>query len=160
MVFACNGLFSDFTNQSSVGTPYANVLSNLENQIVTALNRGVLVTPAIGKIPAKLTTNDSKDWSRQTDWYKPGTTYNEFSCFVHTAQIPNASGHSIPISYAPFNSRTSGGGLTMSAAYGFAFDESSQVGDLTLVPSKFDGTVTPGSIITFTFGPWINSICP
>ena len=165
MVFSNDGFFTDRATQYSqkTGGPlaaYLDVLSNLENQIVTALNRGVLVTPANGKILAKLTTNDSKDWSKQTGWYTPGTTYNEYSCFVHTVQITNAaSGHSIPISYAPFNSRKSGGGLTMSAAYGFAFDESSQVGDLTLVPSKLDGTVTPGSIITFTFGPWIDSSC-
>jgi len=165
MVFSCDGLFTDQDLQSVPTTAgdqfeYRNVLSNLENQIVTALNRGVVVTPAIGKNPAKLTSIDSKDWSTQTGWYTPGTTYNEFSCFLHTAQIKNASGHDIPISYAPFNSRNSGGGFIMSAAYGFAFDESSQVGDLTLVPSKLDGTVTPGSIITFTFGPWIDSSCP
>ena len=165
MVFSNNGFFSDADDQFSqkTGNPllaYRDVLASLENQIVTALNRGVLVTPANGKHAAKLTTIDSKDWSIQTDWYKTGTTYNEFSCFVHTAQIPNARGGHIPISYTPFNPGNSGAGFPMSGAYGFPFDENSQVGDYSQVPSKLDATVNPGSIITFTFGPWIDSICP
>ena len=166
MVFGNDGFFADSLIQYNLYDPtgYQNVLFNLENQIVTALNRGVLVTPETKTTPAKLTTSDSKNWSIQTDWYTPGTTYNEYSYFVHTATIPNpnASGDPIPISYTPFNPRTSGSGILMSAAYGFGYDENSQVGDLTQVASKFDATVTPGSILTFTLGPWTgsNPACP
>ena len=50
----------------------------------------------------------------------------------------------------------------MGAAYGFAYDENGGPMPPVIggpeVPSKFDGTVSPGCSVQVTLGPWFSAL--
>jgi hypothetical protein len=83
MVFGNDGVFTDYGVQllpGSTATTYdattAGILANLENQIVSALNRGVATR-----------FNDTADWQNANNFYQPGEVYNQYAQFLHQQQI-------------------------------------------------------------------------
>lgn len=83
MVFGNEGVFTDYAAQFVSGsstTTYdattAGILANLENQIVSALNRGVATK-----------YNDTADWQNASNFYPFGQTYNQYAQFLHQQQI-------------------------------------------------------------------------
>lgn len=161
MVLGNEGFFADSSIQFPSNPASASVLASLENFLVTALNRGVGV--AAGALhPATTPGNNGTSlfWGTQQNWYPAGATQNLFSLFMHVGAVPvpGHSGAGVPIFLQPYQATTDARGQTMGAAYGFAYDENggpvppAPVGPE--VPSKFDGTVTPGSSIQITLGPW------
>ncbi len=160
MVFGNSGVFADNTIQFAANTPEASVLGNLENQVVSALNRGVGVVPAALN-PAG-SGGTSAIWGDQRTWYPSGAVQNLFSLFMHVGQIGGE-----PIFFRPLDAATfpNARGQVMGSAYGFAFDENGgPVGPAPSgqpeVPSKFDGNVTPGATLDVTFGPWKKAAAP
>jgi hypothetical protein len=154
MVFANSGVFADNTVQFASGTATATVLGNLENQIVSALNRGVALNATALNPGAAGGT--SAIWGDQTYWYPASATQNIFSLFMHNGQISG-----VPIFFQPTGASTwpNARNQTMGSAYGFAYDENggpvppAPVGQPE-VPSKFDQNVPVGATIQITFGPW------
>jgi hypothetical protein len=80
MIFGNDGVFSDYGAQlvpGSTTTKYdattAGTLAGLENQVVSAINRGVVLMP-------------TSDWSDPTKFYTTGT-FNEYAQFLHQQQI-------------------------------------------------------------------------
>ncbi len=160
MVLGNSGVFADNTIQFAANTPEASVLGNLENQVVSALNRGVGVVPEALN-PAG-SGGTSAIWGDQRTWYPSGAVQNLFSLFMHVGQIGGE-----PIFFRPVDAATfpNARGQVMGSAYGFAFDENGgPVGPAPdgqpEVPSKFDGDVPPGATMDITFGPWKKAIAP
>lgn len=149
MVFGNEGVFADGAAQFPSDSASSTVLENLENQIVTALNRGVATLgPASGN-PGYT----SAYWFTETNWYPAGKPQNLFSLFMHTGKIAKVGIFTQP-SPAAKNAR----GQLMGQAYGFAFDESpavvSGLSTQPPVPSKFDPAPAGTTAITVTLGPW------
>ena len=154
MVLGNSGVFADSTIQFAANTPEASVLGNLENQVVSALNRGVAVAAAALN-PAG-SGGTSAIWGDQRTWYPSGAVQNLFSLFMHVGQVGGE-----PIFFRPVDAATfpNARGQVMGSAYGFAYDENGgPVGPAPVgqpeVPSKFDGNVPPGATMDVTFGPW------
>lgn len=160
MVFANSGVFADSTIQYAADPAAASVLGNLENQLVSALNRGV-ANHASALNPAS-PGGTSEIWGDQRTWYPPGVPQNLFSLFMHAGQISG-----VPIFFRPLDAGTwpNARGQVMGSAYGFAFDENggpippAPVGQPE-VPSKFDQNIVPGSSMAITFGPWAATPTP
>ncbi|VTS06964.1 beta-1,3-glucanase family protein [Tuwongella immobilis] len=82
MVFACDGVFAD--NVARFGAPndaapdtnslYSQILANLENQLVSALNRGV-------------SDLNPSQWQDPTNYYRPGSKSNFYSGFLHQGGV-------------------------------------------------------------------------
>jgi len=157
MVFGNAGFFADSSIQLTPNSAPASVLASIENYIVSALNRGVGV--ASGALNPAVTPGNngtSAYWGTQANWYPAGATQNLFSLFMHTALAGGT-----PIFIRPAGATTNAQGQTMGSAYGFAYDENGgpvpPAPNGPEVPSKFDGTVTPGSTIQLTLGAWTAS---
>ncbi|MEN6438980.1 MAG: hypothetical protein ABFD97_10395 [Syntrophobacter sp.] len=149
MVFGNYGLFADAAVQFPSDGDSQAVLGNLENQIVSALNRGVAnLAPATG--PAGRTSNY---WYKEAKWYPEGPAQNLFSLFMHTGRIAKT-----PIFVRPNPATRNARGQLMGQAYGFAYDESpavlQKIGSQPPVPSKFDPTPAGTTTATITLGPW------
>ena len=83
MVFGNDGVFTDYGTQllpGSTSATYdagtATILANLENQIVSALNRGIATK-----------YNDTADWQAVGNFYPSGQVYNQYAQFLHQEQI-------------------------------------------------------------------------
>lgn len=156
MVFANQGLFA-FTG-GVTNADDQNVLLNLQNQIVTAFNRGVANSgPTTGSAGYS-----SMHWGDESKWYPEGVTQNLFSLFmhtgVHTTNVISGSS-TLPIETAIFmqdpNSAQCARGTTMGQAYGFAYDENPMfVASAADVPSKFDPAPADTTEMKITLGDW------
>ena len=63
------------------------VALNLQNQIVSALNRGVVLSGPNGGVPGY----SSEYWGTETNWYPANKTQNLFSQFMHKGTIAGTS---------------------------------------------------------------------
>lgn len=149
MVFGNIGVFADDVVQFPSDGDSQTVLANLENQIVTALNRGVATLGPASGSPGY--TSDY--WNRETGWYPRGKPQNLFSLFMHTGQVGKT-----PIFVQPNPRVQNARKEFMGQAYGFAYDESPGpvpgVASQPAVPSKFDPAPAGTTTATITLGPW------
>ncbi len=151
MVFANAGVFA---YAGSYSGDEKTVVLNLQNQLVSALNRGVANTaPSSGA-----DGYSSKYWGTQTNWYPAGATQNLFSLFMHTGTV-SAGADVIPIFIQAKGSTTCARGTTMGQAYGFAYDENAgpvppAPQGQPEVPSKFDPLPSGANVLTITLGAW------
>ena len=163
MVFANAGVFAYSGNYSA---EQATVVLNLQNQLVSALNRGVA-----NAAPTSGTDGySSQYWGTQTNWYPANKTQNLFSLFMHTAvvdttvykienEIVDEISGKIPIFIQAANSTACAQGTTMGQAYGFAYDENAgpvppAPQGQPEVPSKFDPLPSGANVLTITLGAW------
>lgn len=133
------------------------VALNIQNQLVSALNRGVANSAPTSGTPGYT----SLYWGTQTNWYPATTVQNLFSLFMHTATVavtkPVAA--NVPIFIQAPNSTTCARGTTMGQAYGFAYDENAgpippaPTGQPE-VPSKYDPLPVGTKGLTVTLGEW------
>ena len=151
MVFANAGVFAYSGGYSA---DEATVVLNLQNQLVSALNRGVAnAAPNSGA-----DGYSSKYWGTQTNWYPSDTRQNLFSLFMHTATV-SAGTENIPVFIQATGSTTCARGTTMGQAYGFAYDENAgpvppAPQGQPEVPSKFDPLPSGADVLTITLGAW------
>ncbi|QSQ19108.1 hypothetical protein JY651_27580 [Pyxidicoccus parkwayensis] len=170
-VFANDGVFNDSSvnvlieqNVSTSPTP-VQVALGLQRDIVSALNRGIALAAPTGS--TNRTAGDtSYYWGTESNWYPlelsdTGTSQvqNQFSLFMHTAQVSVPNVGNVPIFTQPPAPVATPKNLVMGQAYGFAFDESpvhapSNLQNQPTVPSKFDPTPAGTSVVTLTLGPW------
>jgi hypothetical protein len=151
MVFANAGVFAYSGNYP---TEQATVVLNLQNQLVSALNRGVanVISDAGGD------GYSSQYWGTQTNWYPSDTTQNLFSLFMHTATV-TAGADEIPLFIQATGSTACARGTKMGQAYGFAYDENAgpvppAPQGQPEVPSKFDPLPSGANVLTITLGAW------
>jgi hypothetical protein len=146
MVFANNGVFAD-PSANAINGGNSTIALNLQNQIVSALNRGVAIAP--GAIGGGAAGYSSAYWGTESNWYPANTTQNLFSKFMHTGQVAGT----------PIFTQPAGAMNGMGQAYGFAYDENpgpvppAPVGQPS-VPSKFDPVPNGTTTVTVTLGPW------
>lgn len=151
MVFANAGVFA---YAGSYTGDEKTVVLNLQNQLVSALNRGVAnAAPSSGA-----GGYSSEYWGTQTNWYPSNTTQNLFSLFMHTATVC-AGTDEIAIFIQTAGSTTCARGTTMGQAYGFAYDENAgpvppAPQGQPEVPSKFDPLPSGANVLTITLGAW------
>lgn len=150
MTFAGIGLFADGPFRYPNDENLQIVVNGLENQISTALNRGVAVKTFTDTSSKGHTT---KNWGVETNWYPSGEPQNLFSYFMHTAKV-----NGINIFSLPKNSVQSARGDVMAKAYGFAYDEN-PVGNSNQVqpqvPSEFPGAYPKGTTkLKLVLGTW------
>lgn len=124
MVFANNGTFADSATRAGLSLAQQQILGNLENQMVSALNRGVSLLPGYITPPSGTSSHDGLgDWLDSTQYYKTGpgnsqtTTWNHYAQFFHSDKISidgknygfaydDQQGHASDIAVANFNSVT------------------------------------------------------
>ena len=150
MTFAGIGLMADGTFRYS-NAKSQTVVNGFENQISTALNRGVAVvnyTKTGQKNKPGFTTDN---WAVETNWYPKGQPQNYFSYFMHTATVGKTH-----IFTCPVDSVQSARGDYMSMAYGFAYDENPMHSiPGPQVPSEFPGVFPAGTVkLEIELGPW------
>ena len=148
MVFANAGVFA-YTNYS--GDELAVVL-NLQNQLVTALNRGVANAAPNSGSPGY----SSAYWGTQTNWYPLNVAQNLFSLFMHTGLTGRTP---VPIFIQAPGSTTCARGTTMGQTYGFAYDEDAgpvppAPANQPNVPSEFNPLPAGANVVTITLGSW------
>ncbi len=152
MVFGNSGVFADSHVQES-NADRQTVLANIENQLVSALNRGVAnLGPTSGAAGYS-----SAYWGTETYWYPSTTTQNLFSLFMHTGVV-TVDGISTPI-FLQNNPVNCARNVAMGQAYGFAFDENPgpvppAPNGQPEVPSKFDPVPENTTTMTITLGAW------
>ena len=157
MVFGNTGFFADANLQGITGRLVAT-MGNVENQIASALNRGVAVVPgSSGPLSPSSTGYATEYWGTETNWYPIGQPENLFSWFLHTAVIDTD-----PIYSRPRNAARDHNGALMGSAYGFAFDENPGPippvpPNQPQVPSKFDPVPKGTDTITVTLDPWYSA---
>ncbi len=149
MTFAGIGLFADGAFRYTDANDQV-VVNGIENQLSTALNRGVALLQSTDTTSAGRTT---KNWGDETKWYPAGTSQNLFSYFMHTAIVNGKHIFSLPK-----NAVKSSRGVFMAKAYGFAYDENpiggTQKGQPE-VPSEFPGSYPKNTTqLKLTLGPW------
>lgn len=149
MTFAGSGLFADGGIRYPNNANLQVILNGLENQLTTALNRGVALTKAVGSEKGRTTTL----WGKERSWYPAGTIQNLFSYFMHTAKVKGKN-----IFSPPTNAVESARGDKMAQAYGFAYDENPiefKKTNQPPVPSEFTGTYPTGTTqLRLVLGPW------
>lgn len=162
MVMANSGVFADSTTQFPSAVGSATVLGNLENQIVSAFNRGVAVNATALNPPSIPAGGTSAVWGDQMNWYPASAVQNLFSLFMHVGSIGGS-----PIFFQPANASIwpNARGQVMGSAYGFAYDEDGgpippAPSGQPEVPSKFDQNVPVGATIQITFGQWTSAATP
>ncbi|MDR3636899.1 MAG: beta-1,3-glucanase family protein [Isosphaeraceae bacterium] len=75
MVFGNAGVFADNLDQfPNAGSASSKILGNIENQIVSAMSRGVALLPY-------------SSWSDSTKFYAPGATANWYAAYLHQATV-------------------------------------------------------------------------
>lgn len=147
MVFAGIGLMADGSYRYSNSNSQV-VVNGIENQISTALNRGVaVVNYGTAASPGYTTDN----WASETSWYPTGQPQNYFSYFMHTAKVGG-----VPIFTQPPGAVQSARKDYMSMAYGFAYDENPMHSiPGPQVPSEFSGAFPAGTTqLSIVLGPW------
>lgn len=133
------------------------VALNIQNQLVSALNRGVANSaPASGD--AGYT---SKYWGTQTNWYPKDTVQNLFSLFMHTGTVAvtKPTPANVPIFIQAPGSVKCARGTVMGQAYGFAYDENAgpvppAPAGQPEVPSKYDPLPVGTKEVVVTLGEW------
>jgi hypothetical protein len=73
-VFANTGVFADNTYQEPSNLGLSTLLGAVENQIVSAMNRGVAL-------------HAYADWSDPTKFYTAGTTANWYAAYLHQSSV-------------------------------------------------------------------------
>mgnify|MGYP003325531992 CR=1 FL=1 len=151
MVFANAGVFAYSAGYSA---DQSVVLLNLQNQIVSALNRGIANAAPMAGVDG----HTSEYWGTQAHWYPAGTTQNLFSLFMHTATVPIGKDH-VPIFIQSKNSVKCARGTIMGQAYGFAYDENAgpvppAPSGQPEVPAKYDPLPKGANVLTITLGAW------
>lgn len=152
MTFAGIGLFADgafrYPGTSDKQVNIQTVVNGLENQISTALNRGVALLKPNNTSTKGRTT---KIWAIETNWYPKGEPQNYFSYFMHTAKIGNTN-----IFTLPKDAVKSARGAFMGRSYGFAYDEN-PIGGYggAQVPSEFSADFPKGTTkLELVLGAW------
>jgi hypothetical protein len=154
MVFGNTGFFADAALQGLIGVP-KDTLGNIENQIVSAFNRGVAVLAgSSGPLSPSSNGQATQYWGTESNWYPAGQPENLFSWFLHTALIKTDA-----IFARPPNPAKDNRGNVMGSAYGFGFDEDPGPSppvpsNQPTVPSKFDPVPEKTTKITVTLDPW------
>jgi hypothetical protein len=152
MVYAGIGLMADGPARYPADTTAQIVVNGLENQLSTALNRGVGVKSFKGNKTEGRTTIY---WATETNWYPKGVPQNYFSYFMHTAKTKGG----VNIFSFPKDSVMSARKEYMAMAYGFAYDENpNPKGGLNQpqVPSEFSGSFPKSTTkLTLELGPWL-----
>lgn len=151
MVFANAGVFAyseGYTADQSA------VVLNLQNQIVSALNRGIANSAPMAGVDG----HTSEYWGTQVHWYPKGKTQNLFSLFMHTATV-TVGKEQIPIFIQAKNSVKCARGTVMGQAYGFAYDENAgpvppAPAGQPEVPAKYDPLPKGAKVLTITLGAW------
>ncbi|MEI8381916.1 MAG: beta-1,3-glucanase family protein [Planctomycetota bacterium] len=151
MVFANAGVFAyseGYTADQSA------VVLNLQNQIVSALNRGIANAAPMAGVDGRT----SEYWGTQAHWYPKGTTQNLFSLFMHTATV-TVGKDQIPIFIQAKNSVKCARGTIMGQAYGFAYDENAgpvppAPPGQPEVPAKYDPLPKGANVLAITLGAW------
>ncbi|SEE64925.1 IPT/TIG domain-containing protein [Tenacibaculum sp. MAR_2010_89] len=153
MTFAGIGLFADgsfrYPGKSNKAINNQTVINGLENQISTALNRGIaIVDYKTAKTAGYTTTN----WGKETSWYPKNQPQNYFSYFLHTTKVGGTNIFTLPI----VNKTKSSRGDYMGRAYGFAYDENPIGGKGgAQVPSEFPGSFPKGTTqLKLILGSW------
>ncbi len=153
MTFAGIGLFADgayrYPGKSKKAINNQTVVNGIENQISTALNRGVAVVDYKTVKTAGYTTTN---WAKETSWYPKNQPQNYFSYFLHTAKVGSTNIFTLPL----VNKTKSSRGEYMGRAYGFAYDENPIGGKGgAQVPSEFPGTYPKGTTqLKLVLGSW------
>ena len=83
MVFSCNGVFADNTGRNSYSAAQQKVVADLENQIASALNRGVAQLTSY-------TADGTNSWLDTSKYYGQNTTgqvWNQYAQFLHKADV-------------------------------------------------------------------------
>lgn len=136
MVLANDGVFADNAYQpATMSNPTASqILGNLENQLVAALNRGI----ATLSVPSGY-ANNTAFWQDPTQHYPTGQTVNLYAKYLHQGQV-NVGG-------TP--TRIERNGLV----YAIGFDDQGNQGSILInIPNPVS--------VTITFGPWLQSGAP
>lgn len=149
MTFAGIGLFADGALRYTDSNLQV-IVKGLENQISTALNRGVATVKYQNNTGNGHTT---KNWGLETNWYPAGQPQNLFSYFMHTATSGGKTIFSLPK-----KSVKSARGDLMAKAYGFAYDENpigNSINTQPQVPSEFPGSFPKGTTkFEIILGSW------
>jgi len=89
MVFACNGVFADNSFRTAAyPTPdEQKVLADLENQIVSALNRGVAQLQGINHTTPSDTSNTWADHSQYYENNQQNQPWNHYAQFLHQTTV-------------------------------------------------------------------------
>ena len=149
MTFAGLGLFADGPYRYS-DKNIQTIVNGLENQISTALNRGVALVKSTDTTSNGRTTTS---WGKETNWYPANQPQNLFSYFMHTAKVGSQN-----IFALPKNAVKSAQGDYMAQAYGFAYDEDPieiQQTNQPPVPAEFSGAFPTGTTqLKLELGPW------
>lgn len=118
MVFGCNGCFADQAYQPSLNSDQQTVLATIENQIVSALNRGVALLPGYNS-----SSPGTGDWGDSSQYYKTNQPYNLYAAFFHNIGIKPP-------------------GITINGqAYAFPFDDQTNQSTDISVPSFTNATI-------------------
>jgi len=110
MVFANAGVFADSGQQTGLTITQQTILGNIEDQLVTALNRGCALLPL-----ASTYSDNTEMWQDPSQHYPAGQTANAYGEFMHTYQ---SAGNTI--FYGAKNPPQS---LTYGLAYAIAYDD-------------------------------------
>jgi hypothetical protein len=153
MVFSGIGLMADGGIRSDITTDNDKaVIKGIENQIATALNRGVGVVDFTGVDGAYTGNGHTTDnWAVETNWYPKDQPQNFFSMFMHTAKVGDDH-----IFTLPADAVESARGDLMAMSYGFSYDEN-PVHSIPgpQVPSEFPVPLPDGTTnLNITLGPW------
>jgi hypothetical protein len=117
MVFACNGVFADnsFRTGAYPTADEQKVLADLENQIVSALNRGVAQLQGINHTSPTDTSNTWADHSQYYENNQQSQPWNHYAQFLHQTTVSidgknygfpfdDQDGYASDIAVASFNS--------------------------------------------------------
>lgn len=153
MVLGNMGLFAYAPDELHFTGDQKTILQNLQNQIVSALNRGVANKGPTSGGDQGYTT---EYWGTETNWYPEGEPQNLFSLFMHTAKFP-AADKEFPFFLQPPNAVSCARGTKMGQSYGFAYDENPgpvppAPNNQPPVPSKFDPLPKDVTEVTVTIG--------
>lgn len=160
-VFGNTGVFADNKVQET-NADRQTVLGGLENQLVTALNRGIAATVPTSGPASKVPYATTVYWSNESNFYPASAkgAQNLFSLFMHVGVVITGSGSSevkTPI-FVQNSPAKNARGQNMGQAYGFAFDETPwQAPGAPVpanVPAKFDPIPVGTTAINVTINPW------
>lgn len=89
MVFACNGVFADNTFREAAypTDDEQKVLADLENQVVSALNRGVAQLQGINHTDPSVTANTWADHGQYYENNQQNQPWNHYAQFLHQTTV-------------------------------------------------------------------------
>ena len=153
MVFNCNGVFADNSFRSGESKTQQTTLADLENQIVSALNRGVALLPGY-------TASGTGTWADANYYYDTnglnttGQAWNQYAQFLHQSSVSlggknygfaydDQDGHASDIGVSTFTSAT----VTFRAWGTYTAPTPPGVISLrSFLSSKFAGTSSPAVV--------------